>query len=107
MGHYVGRGEQLDYVAGSALDEATPVVCEDRIFVTTRKLASGELGSVATEGVFEVTKHAGEAWAFGQTIYWDAGNSRATTTASTHLVMGYAAKAALSAATVGQVLLGK
>jgi predicted RecA/RadA family phage recombinase len=104
---FVQDGEFLDYTPGGAVDAGVPVVFGDRVFVTPRALAANELGSVQTRGVWFLTKHAGEAWAMGAKLYWDNGNSRVTTTASSHKVIGYAAQAALSADTTGFVMLGQ
>jgi predicted RecA/RadA family phage recombinase len=61
---------------------------------------------VELEGVYNAQpKATGEAWAVGQKVYYDAGNARFTTTASTHVWAGWAFEVAQSAATTGVVKL--
>jgi len=52
-----------------------------------------------------VPKKTGEAWAPGDRIYWDDGNSKFTTTASTYTLAGYVAEDAASADTEGKIVL--
>jgi len=50
-------------------------------------------------------KATGETWSVGQTLYWDAGNSNLTTTATSNTKAGHATAAALTAATTGSIRL--
>ena len=105
---YVQDGDFLNYTpSGAAVTAGQVVLCTDRCFVAPRAIADGELGALATEGVWTIQKTTSEAWTFGGKLYWNAGTSKATTTASTNKVLGYAAAVALSAATEGSVLLGQ
>ena len=104
---YIQDGEFLDYTPGSAVAAGEVVLLTDRVFVAPRPIAASTLGVVATRGVFNLQKTTGEAWTQGQKLYWAAGTSKVTTTASTNKVIGYAAAAAASGDTEGKVLLGQ
>ena len=56
-------------------------------------------------GVFSLTKTAAQAWALGQTLYWDNAARAVTTVLTGNKIIGAAFAAALAADTVGQVLL--
>lgn len=104
---FLQDGELLDYTPSSAVAAGDVVLLTDRVFVAPRAIPANTLGSVATCGVFQIQKTTGEAWTMGQKLYWNAGTSKATTTSSTHKVIGYAAAAAASGAVEGPVLLGQ
>jgi predicted RecA/RadA family phage recombinase len=59
--------------------------------VALNAIANGESGAVATEGVFNLACLSTDVVAQGDVVYWDATESRLTTTASTHKCAGYAA----------------
>lgn len=76
------------------------------IGVVVASAAEGEQFTLQLEGAFsDLPKETGTAWAIGDPLYWDAGNSRFTKTASANTFAGYAHTAALSAAADGVVLL--
>lgn len=59
----------------------------------------------AAEGIYTLDKTAPEAWTEGAKLYWDNSGKKVTTTSSTNLFIGNAAKAADSADTEGDVRL--
>lgn len=61
---------------------------------------------IATEGVFALPKAAGEAWSFGDALFWDAGAKKLTKTATDNKRVGAAVASALSADTSGRIKLG-
>ena len=102
----ISAGRFIDYTPSGADVAAAEVVPLTNCFgIAPRAITDGELGSLAMDGEWELTKLAGEAYTLGQKIYWDAGNDRLTTTASTHNLIGVASAAAASAAVVARVLL--
>jgi predicted RecA/RadA family phage recombinase len=103
---YLQDGELIDYTPGSAVAAGAVVVVGDRAFPAPRAIAANELGSLQTRGVWRLPKLSTDTPAQGAILYWDAGNTRCTTTASTHKIIGHAAKAAGSGATEVDVLLG-
>lgn len=61
---------------------------------------------IATEGVFSLPKATGEAWAFGDAIYWDPTAKKLTKTATNNKRIGAAVAAAVNADTSGRIKLG-
>lgn len=104
---FVQEGNLVDYTPGSAVAAGSLVVCTDRVFFAHRAIAASELGSLTTRGVIKYAKTTGEAWTFGQKLYYAAGTDKLTTTASTNKIAGYAAAAAASGDTEGSCLLGQ
>jgi predicted RecA/RadA family phage recombinase len=103
---YQQDGEFLDYTPGSAVTAGQVVVVGDRVFVAPKDIAANALGVLQTRGVWQLPKLSTDTPALGAILYWDAGNSRCTTTASSHKIIGHAAAAAGNGATEVQVLLG-
>jgi predicted RecA/RadA family phage recombinase len=54
-----------------------------------------------TEGVYELPKATGAAWAFGDALYWDATAKKLTVTASGNTRVAVAVAVAASGDTVG------
>jgi predicted RecA/RadA family phage recombinase len=76
------------------------------IAVTTN--VAGDTVAGHTSGVFDHAKEgagSGQAWAFGDTVYWDNTNKRLTKTSSGNTKVGYATAAALTTDTVGRFRL--
>lgn len=97
---FVQQGEVMDYVnGGSAVASGAVLVIGVRVGVALADIAANATGSVAMEGVFTVAKVSGTAFAQGVALYWDATNSRTTTTASGNTLAGYAFTSAASGAT--------
>lgn len=61
---------------------------------------------IATEGVFSLPKTTGEAWSFGDALYWDTDTKKLTKTSTDNKRVGAAVAAALSADTSGRIKLG-
>jgi len=61
---------------------------------------------ITTEGVFVLPKATGEAWSFGDALYWDADTKKLTKTSTDNKRVGAAVAAALSADTSGRIKLG-
>ena len=50
----------------------------------------GKVCSLALTGIYDLPKQPSQAWSIGAKIYWDAANSRATTTATGNTLIGIA-----------------
>ena len=89
-------GAVLDYTNGGGADisSGAPVLVGSRLGIALVNIPDGSTGSVRMRGVFTVAKLSTDVVAQGDLLYWDATNSRLTTTASTHKQAGYAAAAA-------------
>lgn len=100
---YVMSGDVIDYPAGSAVSSGQILLIGSRIGVAMTAIAAGAIGAVRMEGVFTVAKLTTDVVAQGDLLYWDAGNTRLTITASTHKVAGYAFKAAGNGVTTVEI----
>lgn len=105
MKNFVAIGDRIEFVAGATVNAGDAVVIGTLIGICAQTVYSGQTGIANLTGVYRLTKLAGEAWALGAKVYWDAGNKRCTTTVGANTLLGGAAAAALSADTVGNVRL--
>ena len=107
--NYRQPGDVLDYTAGADIASGEFVALGDSIGVALNDIAGGSTGPVAVEGVFEVAKTAGTAWALGDKLDWDASASafdKGLTAASGDIAgCAIAAADALAAATTATVKL--
>lgn len=96
-------GETMEYSnSGSAILSGDVVVIGERIGVAIVDIAATSgIGSVDVSGVFELAKTTSQAWSQGAKLFWAAGTSKLTTTATANTPAGYAFEAAASAATTG------
>lgn len=78
---------------------------EGRTVFTNEASAAGDIAIVHLKGIWKLPKVAGNAWTQGAPVYWDATARAITGTASTNVLAGYAEVAALTADTVGNVIL--
>ena len=101
--NYIMSGEVIDYVAGSNISSGQTLLIGNRIGVAMNTIANGATGAVRVLGVFTIAKLSTDVVAAGDLLYWDAGNSRLTTTASTHKLAGYAFKAAGNGVTTVEI----
>lgn len=92
---FIAQGDVLTHVAGGAIAVNAIVVIGALIGVAvTAAAASGDSIAVKTTGVWEVTKVGSQAWAIGDRVYYDAGNTRFTKTAADGIYAGIAYEAA-------------
>lgn len=90
---YKSGGETIMHTASADISSGDVVVVGDRVGIALVDIANGAVGPVALQGVWTVSALSTDDIAAGKKLYWDAGNSRATLTASTHKALGYAAAA--------------
>lgn len=101
---YIQPGDVWDHVAAADIANGEVVEFADSIGVALKAIANGATGPVAVQGVFELAKETGVAFAQGDFLYWDASNNRLDKT-GTNIPAGLAAAAAGSAATTARVAL--
>ena len=108
MGRLVTQSAEYVYTnSGAALIEAgTPVVSSKLFGVAIAPIPAGGIGTVKTDGVWELDAATSETASIGDVAYWDASNSVVTATASTNLPIGYYAAAKASADAKARVILG-
>lgn len=102
--NYVQEGEVLDYATGgAAVAGGAVVLIGKRIGVVLKDIAANSTGSATVAGVWNIAKLATDVVAQGDLLYWDAANSRLTTTAGANTLAGFAFAAAGNGATTVQI----
>lgn len=94
MKNFIQVGDVLDHTPVAAVASGAVVVIGVRVGIAVANIAAGETGALRVKGVVELAKLGTDTPAQGALLYWDATNSRLTTTASGNVLAGYAAKAA-------------
>lgn len=91
--NYIQEGAVLSWIntSGAAVASGAVVLTGKRIGVALGDIAVGATGSLTMEGVFSVAKLTTDVVGQGDLLYWDAANSRLTTTAGGNTQAGYAA----------------
>lgn len=107
--NYIGEGSVLEFTnsTGSTIASGSPVLMGKRLGIALTDILDGTSGAVAVEGVFAVAKLSTDAPGQGALLYWDATNSRLTTTASGNTQAGYAASAAINGDTTVNINLNQ
>ena len=69
---YVGVGDSIPYIPSSDVPAGEVVsFAGDRVYGVTRSpILAGQLGSLATEGVFDLVK-GNDAFVVGDEVFWD------------------------------------
>lgn len=94
MNNFIQPGDSLELTAPSGgVTKGAPKQIGRLLVVPAVSALQGARFIGKTTGVFTVTKVGSQAWTEGAVVYWDAGNNRFTTTASTHLQAGTAVAA--------------
>ena len=73
---YVQKGEYIDYIPPADVNAGDMVVRGRLACVAKLDIKAGELGALATSGVYDVLK-GGEAFTAGDRVFWDEANSKA------------------------------
>lgn len=102
---YYSRGESIDYTPEADVKAGTIVVLGDLACVAKLDIKAGELGALATCGVYRVGKATG-AIAIGAKVYVTA-EGAATATEGSNKLIGTAIAEAAEADTEVIVLLNK
>lgn len=104
----VTEGETIQVIAGGAITSGTPFEAGELFGVPVSSVASGAVVALDVQGVFDLPKQggAGIAFAIGDPVYWDAGNTRCTSAANGgYSRIGICTATAADAATTVRVLL--
>lgn len=105
---YIQDGKNLDFLNTTGADIAYLDIITfantDKIFIAGEAILQNKLGTVYSEGVFELPAKA-EAFSFGDTVYWDTANGYLTKTAKGNICVGYITEAKLQATTTASVKL--
>jgi predicted RecA/RadA family phage recombinase len=106
--NFVANGDVIHYVAGGTVLSGAVVVMGDLVGFAQISGVSGDIIPVRVGGVWSVTKVGSQAWAIGDRVYWDAGNSRFTSAKDPTFVfagVAYAAVGSGAGATTGLLRL--
>lgn len=103
MKNYVATGDTIAAIAPAAVLSGAGVLIGSLFGVASGDAASGAEVMLNTTGVYDLPKQTGQAWTAGQLLYWSGTN--VTNVVATNKLIGCAARAELSGATVGRVRL--
>lgn len=80
--NFVQNGAAIDYTPGADVTAGDVVVQGDLVGVAKQDIASGALGALAVEGVYDFAKESGGGVTFsvGALAYWDDTNDVAVAT---------------------------
>jgi predicted RecA/RadA family phage recombinase len=91
---YVQEGDMVDFTPTVDVPAGQVVVQGDLIGVAVVEIKANRLGSLATEGIFDVAKLTTVAFTVGTSLYWDDTANVVTTTATGNKLLGKATRAA-------------
>lgn len=104
MKNYIGEGDMIAVTAPAAVSSGDFVQVNSYMFgIAANDAESGAEVVIKTEGVFDIDKATGAAWAVGDLIYWNG--TAGTKTVSTNVLVGLCVAAAVSGATTGRIKL--
>lgn len=98
-------GNSIDYIPAADVAAGDVVVIGDIVGVAPFDIPAGALGAVALTGVWETVKDAA-AITMGAKVYWNATDGKATATAGSNKLLGYAVAAAAADGETVQVRIG-
>lgn len=102
-----GSAVSLGDVVGLGVVKGVVVDCGHGATGPNTSIANLSSGEVAVSGKIRVPKLSTDTCVEGDRLYWDAGNTRATVTKSTHAHLGVAASIGTNGGTYVDVLLNK
>lgn len=105
MKNFIQDGHMMTVPAPYAVASGAGVLIGALFGIAAYAAPQGGSLEIATGGVFELPKAAGDTPALGQRIYWDNAGRAATTTAAGNTLIGIAADAALGGAASVRVRL--
>jgi predicted RecA/RadA family phage recombinase len=105
----ISNRSPLDITAPSGGTTSGVGVLIGKIFgIAITSNVAGDTCAVETDGVYDHTAEgagSGQAWAFGDIVYWDDTNKRLTKTSASNTRVGVAVAAKVTTATTGRVRL--
>lgn len=105
MRNYVSEGEAIQVAAPYAVTSGQGVLVGALFGVATADAANGADVVITTSGIHDITALSTDTATVGAKLYWDNGNRRLTTTASTHICAGVATAAKGSGDTTARIKL--
>ncbi len=106
MDNFVQPGDVLEFTAPSGgVVSGTPKQIGQILVIPAVTAAQTVRFNGCVTGVFQVTKKSGETWTEGAVVFWDAGNSRFTTSGAGNLQAGISVEDVASTVTTAKVRL--
>lgn len=107
MKNFISSGATITLTSAGAKVSGNVYFAGDLGGVAGHSAATNEPVVLHLIGEFQLPKATGQAWAIGEKLYWDAGNSVCTTAdnSGANKALGHASLAALTGDTVGTVRL--
>ena len=106
MKNAIQEGDHLTIIAPATVASGAGVISGVMFGVAIHAASSGADLTIATRGVFEMSKVSAQAWTLGQALYFIPGSGLVTTaTTSGNLFIGYATAAAVNPSATGFVRL--
>lgn len=102
---YRQQGDIINYTPSVAMTAGEIVVEGELVGAAVTDIAANAEGALRIAGVINAPKLSTDVVVIGNILYWDDGNTRMTTTASTHKVIGIAVEDAGSGVADCDVLL--
>ena len=93
MATRINSGDSIDYTPVADVASGDVIVLGEINGIALVDIVANEIGALALEGIFQFACLSTDVVSVGDALYWDAGNSEATLTASTHKFLGYATTA--------------
>lgn len=93
MKNFIANGETINITAAAVIASGQGVLVGSIFGVAEGAAAIGETVVIRLVGVFSLPKAPSQAWTVGQTIYWDAANSRTTNVLTGNTRIGIATQA--------------
>ena len=90
MKNFIGVGNRVTLTAAAVTTSGQPVLIGSLFGIAENAAAIGEPLVLATNGIYDLTKTASQAWTVGQLIYWDVATSRVTNVVATNKLVGVA-----------------
>ena len=87
---FIHQGDAVDYTPTADVAAGYVVVQNKLVGVSKRDIKADELGALAIEGVFDITKESTDVIAAGNKLYWDAAGSKAVTDPTGNKLLGKA-----------------
>jgi predicted RecA/RadA family phage recombinase len=91
----ISEGDRIPFVAEADISAGDIVLLADKPLPATHDVATGEEGSLATEGLFEIDKEATTiTFARGDNVYWDVADNECNDDSTNNKLIGWAYVAA-------------
>lgn len=105
MKNFVEKADVLDLTAPYDVASGAGALVGSIFGVAVNKLTSGSAGAFVLKGRCTLAKATGASWAQGDVLYWDDSAKNVTKTSMSNTKIGFAAAAAGSSDTTGDVVL--